>query len=72
MPQVPPDPRVQPQKLPCGCTVGLAVQQAEPCRHNDGRYPYGEFDLEQVPCGCDDGCDRCNGHGYVYKKRVRA
>jgi hypothetical protein len=69
-----PDQRVRPLQLPCGCAVVLAVQQAEPCRHNDGRYPVAELDLEQVPCGCpaDVFCGRCNYHGYVWKKRLRA
>lgn len=60
---------IQRQQLPCGCVVLLAVQQEQPCRHNDGRYAYHDIDVEQTPCGCEEGCDRCNGHLYVYKRR---
>ncbi len=62
---------IQRKQLPCGCTVQLAVQQQQPCRHNSGRYGHHDEDLEQVPCSCEDGCDRCNGHMFVYKRRVR-
>ncbi len=71
MPFVEPDSGVQQHQLPCGCAQVLAVQQAEPCRHNDGRYPITALDLEQVACVCgaDSHCERCHNHRFVWRRR---
>ncbi len=65
------DPMIERRQLPCGCSVGLVVQQQVPCAHNDGRYPHDDLDLEETPCGCDEdhGCDRCHNHRFVFKRR---